>query len=99
MLNSIHRKKKQWKQIREMIDERDDIIPFNYAKNMKIIVNDEVYPVRNKRDFHQHMSMIYGKYGMDAEFGLKYNLNYNLLVKNVEDKSKELFGKTDKSRE
>lgn len=92
MFNSIRRIKKQWKEIRSMLDERTDIIPFTYAKNMKIVVNDEVFPVRNKRDFHQHMNMIYGKYGMDAEFGLKYNLNYNLLVKHVEDKTKEMFG-------
>jgi hypothetical protein len=99
MFNSIHRIKKQWKEIRVMIDNRQDIIPFAYAKNMKIVVNDEVFPIRNKRDFHQHMSMIYGKYGMDADFGLKYQLNYNLLVKHVENKSKELFGETKKSGE
>lgn len=92
MNNSIHRIKRQWKEIKNMINDRSDIIPFAYAKNMQIVVDGEVFPVKNKRDFHQQMAMIYGKYGIDVEFGLKYNLNFNLLVKHVENKTKDLLG-------
>lgn len=92
MFNSIHRVKRQWKEIRNMIDDREDIIPFGYAKNMRIVVNDEFFPVKNKREFHQQMTLIYGKYGQDADIGIRYSLNYNLLVRDVEDKTRELLG-------
>lgn len=91
MYKSIHRIKKQWREIKETIESRDDIIPFNYSKNLRIKYHDEVFPVKSRREFYQKLTELMGKYGQDAEFKIDYLLNYTQLVDQTEQKYKKLM--------
>ena len=91
MYASVYRIKKQWREIKSTIESREDIIPFNYSRNLRIKYNGEQHPVKNRREFYQKLTELMGKYGQDAEFKIDYLLNYAQLLENTETKYKKLM--------
>lgn len=91
MYSSVYRIKKQWREIKQAIESREDIIPFNYSRNLRIKYEDEYHSVKNRREFYQKLTELMGKYGSDAEFKIDYLLNFSQLLENTETKCKKLL--------
>lgn len=91
MYNSQYRKEKQWKKIQSIINDRKDIYPFIFGKNMQITIAEEVVPVYSKRDFDKKAQEISDKHGMtEVTFG--YSIDMDRLYTVVEQRLAELIG-------